>query len=862
MEGNLTGKLYPENECDKEPIHQLGRVQSFGFFVSVDSQGVITHISSNAKLSCSLNANALLGTSLWELIGREASHSLRGALHQSTIINKPCRIYSLSLPTINTLFDVSVHQNGMNAIFEFEESNHTQVQDNILAAMMNQITGPKDLQDLFDVLVTGIKVITGFDRVMVYQFLDDGSGEVIAEMKESDMSSFLGLRYPASDIPKQARALYKKNLIRLITDVNSETYPILSVDDKSALLDLSFSRTRAVSEIHIQYLKNMGVGASMSISIIVDGELWGLIACHHNTARHLTGRTLEELELFGELFSLELARRLVMERIIVSERANATFAKVLSNLSVSHSLTLAIVEQLDLIKNLIDVDGIACAFNGEFQHNGASLSEKKINILIEVLQRRPEAEFYQLDNLVAADKRLTDKHVAGVLALQISKLPLDYIFLFRMSAVQEVSWAGNPQKSLSNMDTRQRLTPRTSFEKWIETNGDKSNAWTALDVERAKSIRLGIMELTIRHLHEKETLQREANERLELLIGELNHRVRNILNLVGAIIGQTSQKKENLDEFVASLSSRISALALGHDQLTHSSWNSISFKTLLINELKAYMVNEAAFTILGPNIKITSYAVTPIVLVFHELITNAAKYGALSATSSDGTVSVTWALDNNQNILIFWKEFGGPPLAKMDTDGFGMTVIKSVIPHELGGEVKFSPQLSGLQAQFTIPKKYIEVCKGEEVQYPPEDTPKVTTKTRLVASDDNHRATLGRAFVIEDNLLISLDLQKKLRRVGFKYIDVYGDVIAAKTALKKVTPQIVFLDVHLGQENSFNLGEELKKQSIPFLFITGYGAGIALPEPIKDVDVLTKPVDSQVLQKAIMKNIGEVLAND
>lgn len=844
-----------DTECDKEPIHELGRVQSFGFLAATDKEGIFTHISRNADFGSGIDNNALLGTSFWELVGRDASHSIRGALHQASIIKKPTRLYAFTLPTTDTLFDVSVHQSGSSSIIEFENRDHRASQDNVLAAMMSQIAEPDTLDELYAALVAGIKVASGFDRVMLYRFLDDGAGEVIAEMKESNMEPFLGLRYPASDIPKQARELYKKNLIRVITDVHDVTEPIECDHDTKQPLDLSFSRTRAVSEVHIQYLKNMGVAASMSISLIVDGKLWGLIACHHNTAKLMSSRVLEELELFSELFSLELARRLVMERIIVSENANASFAKMLSNLSISNSLTLSTVEQLDLIKKLIDIDGIGCAFNGDYKHNGVSLSEKKIHMLVEVLQKLPNTEVHELDNLVAADSRLSDKHVAGVLALQISKLPCDYIFLFRTSVTQEVNWAGNPEKSVSQIGDRKVLTPRTSFEKWVEYNEGKAKSWTTLDIERAKSIRLGIMELTIRHLHEKEALQREANERLELLIGELNHRVRNILNLVSAIIGQTSQSKTDLNDFVASLSSRITALALGHDQLTHSSWNSISFSTLLLNELKAYMVNEAAFKIEGPNVKLTAYAVTPLVLVFHELITNAAKYGALSATSENGSVSITWDYNEAGDCEIKWQEWGGPPITKLQDDGFGMTVIKSVIPHELGGEALIEPKITGLQASFVIPKRYVEKGEGEIPSIENHGAANIDTSS-VTRHKQPKRQRLVRAVIVEDNLLISLDLQKKLKRAGFEDVDIYGDLASARTGLDHNKPQMVFLDVHLGNENSFELGMEILKKHIPFMFITGYGAGIDLPPALKNVRVLTKPVDFGVLQGAINENAG------
>ena len=394
-------------------------------------------------------------------------------------------------------------------------------------------------------------------------------------------------------------------------------------------------------------------------------------------------------------------------------------------------------------------------------------------------------------------------------------------------------------------DGEEVLTPRASFEKWVETNESTSTPWTTLDIERAKSIRLGVMELTIRHLHEKEQLQREAKKRLELLIGELNHRVRNILNLVSAIIGQTSQNKKDIDEFVISLSSRISALALGHDQLTHASYSSVRFKELLHNELKAYMIDESSFKIEGPDIYLVPYAVTPIVLVFHEMITNAAKYGALSATSNDGKVAITWEV-GEEGCVIKWKELGGPPLHGLGEEGFGMTVIRSVIPHELKGQAMLSTEITGLSAKFTIPSKYIESATDSAVA--PRNISKGQSQIVNISKPEK---ILTSAFIVEDNLLISLDLKKHLKRLGIDKIEIFGDISSARAALAKGKPSMMFLDVHLGNENTFQLGIEIQKLSIPFLFITGYGAAIELPDELYDVDILTKPVDTTLLKRSI-----------
>ena len=158
----------------------------------------------------------------------------------------------------------------------------------VLRAMTMRVERQTSLASIYREVARQVRGLTGFDRVMVYRFDDDGAGEVVAEAANHGLAPFLGLRYPASDIPAQARALYERNYLRIIADVDAPAIPIVpALSPEGAALDLTMSTLRSVSPIHLEYLRNMGVGASMSISIIVDGELWGLIACHHYSPRVL-----------------------------------------------------------------------------------------------------------------------------------------------------------------------------------------------------------------------------------------------------------------------------------------------------------------------------------------------------------------------------------------------------------------------------------------------------------------------------------------------------------------------------------------------------------------------------------------------
>ena len=219
-------------QCDKEPIHLLGRIQNHGFMIIVDKAGVVTHFSENLDSFANVPGDKLLGDTLWDLLDRKLVHAIRGVQSQAMILGKAAYLHSVSIPHCKDTFDLCIHQSAEHLVLEFEKLESSGKYEGVITALMAQIWMFPELEDLYQGLVESVRTATGHDRVMLYQFLADGSGEVVAESTTSDMAPFLGLRYPASDIPRQARLLYKKNLIRTITDVNGETHRIIGKDSE------------------------------------------------------------------------------------------------------------------------------------------------------------------------------------------------------------------------------------------------------------------------------------------------------------------------------------------------------------------------------------------------------------------------------------------------------------------------------------------------------------------------------------------------------------------------------------------------------------------------------------------------------
>src|ERR1700753_882475 len=298
--------------CDREPIHIPGSVQPFGFLLALLSDFSICMASENAGDFLGTELSMLLGRPIDDVFSVEAIHAIRTRVDDVSGPDAVERIFGLEIQKGERPFDLAIHFSGAYLVVEAEPSV---VQPDVnsgelVRLMLGRLRKTRGMTELAQESARQLKVLTGFDRVMVYRFQEDGSGEVIAEAAASGLESFLGLHYPASDIPRQARILYQRNWLRIIADINAKPARLLSTSTHSAaLLDLSMSVLRSVSPIHIEYLQNMGVGASMSVSILREGKLWGLFACHHYSAHHLSFEKRTASELFGQMFSWILEGR-------------------------------------------------------------------------------------------------------------------------------------------------------------------------------------------------------------------------------------------------------------------------------------------------------------------------------------------------------------------------------------------------------------------------------------------------------------------------------------------------------------------------------------------------------------------------
>ena len=843
------------SNCDREPIHLLGRIQSFGFLIAVSTDWLIERVSENIGDFVSQAPHDLPGEPVGTLLPPDAIHAVRGRLQLLSSSDGTERLFGFDLLGTGVRFDVALHVSAGSIVIEAEPTaEHQSVNPGTLVkTLMARIQRAEDLDGLYRESVRQLRGVTGFDRVMLYRFAGNGAGAVIAESARSGIGAFLGLNYPATDIPVQARALYVRNQIRIIADVHAPTVAIYpELDPHGEPLDLSLSVLRSVSPIHIEYLKNMGVGASFSISIVIDGQLWGLFALHHYAPRHLPLETRSVCELFGQMISLTIEGRLNKEQRLAEEAMRALHDRFVSRIVAAAPSVGALADFADDLREIIPCDGFAVWARGEAQTFGVCPTADELPGLARFLNRAGASRVYASDHLAAVHPPAADfaERAAGVLAIPISRSPRDYLLFFRREIIQTVTWAGNPALKEEVIGPNgARLTPRKSFEAWQETVRDRSLSWTDAERKLAEALRISILEVLLRFNEESERQQTLATQRQELLIAELNHRVRNILSLIRALITQSKPGAESVDDFAHIIGGRIQALARAHDQITSEAFSPVSLRDIVQTEVSAYIGHKAPRVHLsGPELLVEATGFSTLALVFHELVTNSAKYGALS--DSNGTVTVAWEIDADENCRINWKEAGGPPVAPPKRRGFGSTIIERSIPHDLGGEARLNYRLAGLEAHFTLPSAVFRLATSEPSRASP-----VEREAAPGVQGEGARAFLKglNALIVEDNMIISLDAEQLMMEHGVAEVFTAASVAEARKILELKRVDVALLDVNLGSETSFSLVGNLNEKGIPFVFVTGYGEQLELPEGALDVAAVKKPFATDQLVMALAR---------
>lgn len=830
--------------CDREPIHIPGSIQPHGALMIYDRDSqTITHASANA--SAMLGRREIIGQRLEDIVGARAAHDVRNAMNKSLAPASPGLQFSVPVDGMNARFDIAVHTHMGHTYIEFEptaDMADTYGPLELTRTLSRRLTDETTTAGLAKSAARMVAMMLGYDRVMIYKMLHNGAGRVIAEQKRPDLNSFLGQHFPASDIPVQARELYKRNWIRMISDARYTPQPILPpISDADDPFDMSYAQLRSVSPVHCEYLQNMGVGASMSISILVEGDLWGLIACHHYSPMAVPLSRRVGAELFGQIFSLQVETMERRERYEAAAAARQRLDRIVTELPPEEELEDSLAPQLPEIGKLLPCDGVALWINGMWSAHRVVTPRDVVQPLLVMLDEQTKGDVWASNILPRLIPDLDPRIVAGVLAVPISKTTGDYLLFFRSEESRFVEWAGAPEnKKVGPLGDR--LTPRKSFDLWREEVKGQSMPWSVSDLAIAEAAQNYLRDIVLRHAEATAEERKRTEVRRKLVNEELDHRVKNILALAKSIVEQSRAGASAVEDYADAVGGRLQALAFAHDQMTRNQGGG-ELHRLVKAEAAAYGGVRGAerTTLNGPPLMLGERAYSSLALVVHELATNAAKYGALS--SATGGVRVAWKLTHKGDCELAWEEHDGPAVQKPQRAGFGSKLINQVISFDLGGEADVSYPPQGLIARFIIPARHV---LGSGKAPAAAEAPAPTAQEAPAAS-----LAGARVLLVEDQVLIAMDAEDYLRSHGAVQVTIAPRAEAAMRQIQAERPDVAVLDVNLGDHSSAPVADMLDGLGVPFVFATGYGDSSMAPDAMRSVPVVRKPFTEAALISAI-----------
>lgn len=512
--------------CDKEPIHIPGSIQPHGLLLTVDLETrVVLQIAGDSKRFLATDAADLLERPIDWFFEAEAIRLLT-ALEADVV--EPLYLGSFTAPSApGNKLDVTAHVDKDVVILELEHSSsQPQSSQELLGNIRRVIVtweAASNLRDLLDEASRQFRALTGFDRVMIYRFLEDDTGVVVSEDKIDSLDALLNHHYPASDIPKQARALYLKSPIRLIAnvgDVPAQLVPALCPKTGQAL-DMSHCSLRSVSPVHIQYLKNLGVTASMSVSIVVDGRLWGLVSCHHTAPRAVHYEMRETCKLLGQVLGQTIKARLDAEEAEQTQHLAYARDELIKRLAGSGGIDETFPNLLEDVCRLIQADGVALLARGKLTQLGITPIEGQTLDLIEWLVSSSMPSTFATNCLMEHHDRAKAyaTKASGVVAVVVSNNAPLVLLWFRAEYIETINWAGNPHKPVEPGAEYGQLTPRKSFEDWKETVRYQSLPWTEAEIDSARKFGRAVLEMRMQNtLHGLNAqLQRTLADKVELL---------------------------------------------------------------------------------------------------------------------------------------------------------------------------------------------------------------------------------------------------------------------------------------------------------------------------------------------------------
>lgn len=713
--------------CAAEPIRIPGGIQPHGAVLVIDPESL-------AILQSSANASDLVGQTCQP--GNTFTLD-KGLMDWAKQVDAPSLLSVLQ--TKSALFNISGHHITQGAVLEFEpvEPGEALSGETVfprLEAFADVILPLNDIRAVAGAVAKQVREITHYNRVMIYSFDADWHGTVIAQSSDGTLPSYLDLRFPESDIPSQARELYRLSPLRIIPDADYTPVPLVPlmspVDGKP--VDLSFTGLRSVSPVHLQYMRNMGTYASMSISIIVDGRLWGLISCHNKKPRKVPLQVRSACNFIAKIFSLQVSSlergAYAAQRIALKQNETALLPKLSRADKLSEELTRNPSAWLAMTK----AQGAAIVSEAGIKSVGEAPSPEAIAALVDHLQTLGE-DCFATDQLSASwsDCDTIADTASGILAISISQLHPSYVIWFRPEVVRTVTWGGDPRKP---DDPGERLTPRKSFAQWQEVVRHRSIPWTQAEIDSAEDFRNALMNFILLQAEERAELTSElerSNKELESFSYSVSHDLRAPFRHIVGYAELLTAREQNMDEksrhYLRSIvDSALSAGRLVDDLLNFSQLGrtSVDKARIDMNKLVAEVRRSLEPDLAGRNVEWIVHDLPPawgdgalIRQALANLLDNAVKY---SNNRNPATIEITGSVSDRHTVYSVSDNGVGFEMAYVDKlfgvfqrlhrvedfagTGIGLALTKRIINRH-GGQVKAVGAVDqGATFTFTLPE--------------------------------------------------------------------------------------------------------------------------------------------------------------
>jgi two-component system, chemotaxis family, sensor kinase Cph1 len=641
----------------KQPaINLLTKIQSHGVLLILQEPDLtILQVSNNTSMAFGLAPERLLRQPLTQILDEFQVDQFKAGLQADNLdLINPSKVWVRKSGDDYLVFDAVFHRSADGfLVLELEPAQTNETIPflsfyHLAKASIGQLSATADLHAFGEIVVGEVRKVTGFDRVMLYKFDDDGHGEVIAEAKLPEMESYFGLHFPESDIPQPARKMFLSNWIRVIPNARDEGVEL--VPAKNPLTDrptdLTHSILRSAFPCHTEYLHNMGVGASLTISLIKDGHLWGIIACHHQTPKLVPYELRKACEFLGQVIFAEISTSEEVADHNYRSKLAQVQSVLIDRMSHADNFIEGLVDREPNLLDLVDAKGAAICFGGHWTTCGQTPSEEELNYLVQWLAKNVEDEVFATDALplIYSDAHRFKDVASGLLAIPLSRR--SYVLWFRPEVIQTVNWGGDPNNAyqVESSDGNVRLCPRKSFELWKETVRLHSLAWKTVEVSAALELRKAIVNIVLRQAEELALLANDlerSNAELKKFAYVASHDLQEPLNqvanyvqllemrysealdldakeFIGFAVEGVNQMQTLIDDVLAYSKVDILGIEWGMTDMETDLKRSLSHLRSRIGETDAIVTSDPMPTIFADS--------TQLMQLFQNLIANAIKF--------------------------------------------------------------------------------------------------------------------------------------------------------------------------------------------------------------------------------------------